>query len=95
MLLGNVLSNGFKLLVHPLDIIQEVPPSQLLTNILDPSLEKDHRCVYDFYGSSLLMKSSCLLYLVEDMILNSKGKVLLGTILIDDYTAIKKVVSHS
>ena len=93
-IIGDVPRHGSKLFIHPLDIIEDIPLSQLLTNMLDPSLQIDHRCVCDFDGSSSSMESLGLLYLVKYVFWKSKGKLLVGTIVIDDDTSMKKVVSR-
>ena len=93
-LIHSVPRHGSKLFFHTLDIPQAVPPSHLLRNILDKFLEKDHFCVCNFSGSSSSMESCGLLYLAKNIFLKTKGKVLLGTIFIDDDTSIKKVIQY-
>ena len=49
--LSSIPRHGSAMLVQPLDMLQNIPPSQLLTNIVDTSLVTDHVCVQDFDGS--------------------------------------------
>ena len=48
----------------------------------------------DFDGSSSSMESSGLLHTVKEIFCESRGKILLSWIVIDDDTAMKKVLTH-
>ena len=86
--------HGSSLYLHTLDMMQTVEPSQLLTKMKDVTLVQDHICVDDFSGSSCSMESTGLLYLIKDIFWRSRGKIMLGTIVIDDDTCMRKVMSH-
>ena len=62
--------------------------------MLDTRKVEDHICVRDFDGSSSSMESTGLLHMIKQLYWNSNGKILLGTIIIDDDTTMKKVISH-
>ena len=93
-LIKSIPRHGSTIYVHPLDMLQTIPPSQLITNMLDTEMVHDHICVRDFDGSSSSMESTGLLHLIKEFYWNSNGKIVLGTIIIDDDTTMKKVISH-